>query len=236
MKLNHRLRSVASFVPYGETVADIGTDHAYLPIYLVLNSIAPKVIAVEFNPGPLEKAKQNIIKYQLCDKIEVRNGYGFEPISSEEVETAVIAGIGGTSIIDIIESSQSTARSLNSLILQPMNKVELVRAYLRDNNFELKDEELILEDNRYYEILSAASGPSVEYDELFFEIGPILLKKNHPLLAEYLEEKISHYWQVINSLERSSNVGAQEKKEYLKSKIRYLEKVVYHVNKMRSSN
>lgn len=236
MNLNERLKSVASFVPHGKTTADIGTDHAYLPIYLIQNNIVPKVIAVEFNPGPLERAKQNVVKYQLCDKIELRSGYGFEPIFSKEIETAIIAGIGGTSIIDIIESSPSFAWSLSSLILQPMNKVELVRAYLQDNNFCLIDEELVLEDSRYYEILAAAPGPAVEYDELLLEIGPILFKKKHPLLPEYLEEKISHYWQVINGLERSSNVGAQEKKQYLKSKIMYLEKVVYHVHKMRSSN
>lgn len=210
----------------GSTVADIGTDHAYLPIYLMKNKIAPRVIATEINTGPLNIAKKNISKAGFEEEIEIRLGNGLEPIKPGEIEVAVIAGMGGITINTILQNSFKVAHSLKKIILQPMTDVHLVRAYLQNHNFKLKNEELEIEDGHYYEILVVTPGEAIEYDDLLLEIGPILLKKKHPLMADFLEEKIFNYRKVINSLDNCSGVGAQEKKQYLGQKVSYLEKVI----------
>lgn len=221
-----RIEKMASLVPVGKVVADIGTDHAYLPVYLLRNSIVPRVIAIELNPGPLKTAKSTVKKYNLQEKVEVRSGDGLQPLEPGEADVIVIAGMGGSTINSILAGSPEVAKSFEKLILQPMNEVHLVRSYLQSHGFRLVDEELVLEDNRYYEVLVAQPGHSSEFNEMLLEIGPILFNKKHPLLAGYLEEKILHYKQVIDSLDRSSKVGAQEKKNYFEQKVYFLEKVI----------
>jgi tRNA (adenine22-N1)-methyltransferase len=217
---------MANLLPAGKVVADIGTDHAYLPVYLIKNSIVPRVIAVELNPGPLEAAKNTVAKYGLQGKVELRRGDGLKPIMPGEAAAAVIAGMGGATINSILAESLEVAKSLKKIILQPMSDAHLVRSYLQSHGFRLVDEELVLEDNRYYEVLVVQPGDSSEFDDIMLEIGPILFSKRHPLLAGYLEEKICHYKQIIDSLDRSCKVGAQEKKQYFEEKVYFLEKVI----------
>lgn len=223
--LSKRLLKVASLIEKGKKVADIGTDHAYLPIYLVDQGISAKVVAIEANPGPLKVAEKNINKSGYADKILLRSGDGLTPLRPGEVDIAVLAGMGASNIISILEKSRDVASHLDSIIMQPMTETQDLRLYLQTHCYKLIDEELVYEDGRYYEILVAKPGIGKKYDAIMLEIGPLLIKKKHPLLVGFLEEKISHYKKVLKSLTRSNNKEARLKEKYLQKKIKAIEKV-----------
>ncbi|MDD2235498.1 MAG: class I SAM-dependent methyltransferase, partial [Syntrophaceticus sp.] len=155
MILSERLSVIAGYVPWGLIVADIGTDHALLPIYLVTQEISPYVIACDLCSGPLESARANIYYYKLADKVEIRQGDGLEPLNQGEVEVIIIAGMGGAKIIDILETSSDVLDEIVRIILQPQRGAEIVRRWLYDYGWEIIDEDLVLENSNYYEIIIA---------------------------------------------------------------------------------
>lgn len=229
-----RLLQLAKMVPQGAVVADIGTDHAYLPGYLVQQGISPKVIAVEVNPGPLLVARDNIAKHQLGGRIELRQGNGLEPLHPGEVQVVVIAGMGGKTIVEVLEQSPRQVKSLEELILQPNVDAHLVRCWLLENGWALADEELVRENDRIYEIITAKQrkngrlGQGMDWGLL--EAGPVLVAKNHPLLPCFLQEKVKHYRHVLDQLEKSNSPQALEKKENIIKKVKSLEGVIEWVS------
>ena len=128
----------------GNRIADIGTDHAYIPIYLVKNDLAEYVIAGDVRQGPVDIAKANVEKHKLSDKIEVRLGSGLSVIEKGEVDTVIIAGMGGQLISEILSADTEKARECN-LVLQPMNAQYELRKYLISNGFSITDEDIAIE-------------------------------------------------------------------------------------------
>ena len=133
MELSKRLYAVAGLVTEGASVADIGTDHGYVPIYLVKNNIASKVIAMDINRGPLERARMHIIGHGLKDQIETRLSDGLRMVNPGEVDGMIAAGMGGALVIKILEDSKEVVDSLAFAILQPQSEISKVRKYLHDN-------------------------------------------------------------------------------------------------------
>jgi len=131
-------------------LADIGTDHAYLPISACLSSKVERAIACDLNPAPLLKARENIIKYRLQDRITTRLGYGLQPLQSGEADTIVIAGIGGINIIEMLKDLPDDFR-IQRLIIQPQRDIKAVRRALTD--FSFVDEISVLENDRFYDII-----------------------------------------------------------------------------------
>ena len=148
MKLTNRLRAIASKVKTQSIVADIGTDHAYIPVFLVAHSISNKVIACDINEGPLQRANNHIIQNNLQYKIETRLGSGLKVIKPNEVDTVIIAGMGGVLITEILQESVDIIKTVKRLILQPMVGQEVVRAWLNKNGYIIIDEELSKEDRK----------------------------------------------------------------------------------------
>ena len=151
--LSERLRAVASLVTPGQTLADIGTDHAYVPIRLVLDSLIPRAIAMDVNEGPLARAKENILRMGLADRIEARLSDGFEALEEGEVQCAVIAGMGGALTIRILSAFPRKVRKLDQLILQPQSELYEVRKYLAENGFRITAEDMVFEDGKYYPMM-----------------------------------------------------------------------------------
>lgn len=151
-KISKRLCTAASFVRDGAVVADIGTDHAYLPIYLVLNGKASKAYASDINVGPIQKARENIQKYGLENCIETAVASGLDGIEKFAPSDIVICGMGGELIVKILENSPYIRNENVRLILQPMTHVEEVREYLL-NGFSTIDENVVFEDEKIYQIL-----------------------------------------------------------------------------------
>ena len=143
MNLSERLQTIANFVPKNSVVADIGTDHGYIPIYLIENNISKKVIATDISKNSLEKAIENVNIYNYENKIDTRHGNGLETIKEYEVDTVIIAGMGGILIKDILDKSWSKRDSITNFILQPNIATSELRKYLIEKNFEILDEKLV---------------------------------------------------------------------------------------------
>lgn len=201
MNLSERLMHIIDFIPQSTCLADIGTDHGFIPIYAILNSITEYAIASDINPGPVKVAKKNITKHGLSDKIQTRIGPGLSTLKASEAETIVIAGMGGILIADIIEENIKIARSASTLILQPVQYPEVLRKYLLTSNFNIIDEDIVKDENKYYYIIKAISEPAKEYEkDAYYYTGKKLVEKGNPLLKEYLNYKISSIKSILDNL------------------------------------
>ena len=155
MKLTDRLLKIASLVSEGKRVADIGTDHGYIPVYLLNKGTVPFAILADVNKGPLENARKEVRHNKLSDKTDLRLGSGIEVLNKGEVDEVIIAGMGGILISELLEAKKEVSHSVDKLILQPMQAQEELRKYLLNNGYEILDEVLVQEDFRVYEIIVA---------------------------------------------------------------------------------
>jgi tRNA (adenine22-N1)-methyltransferase len=232
LKLSERLLAIAALVPLGARVADIGTDHALLPCYLVGSEKATSVIGVDVHRGPYERAWQTVRECSLEEYIEIRLGDGLTVLKPGEVDTVVIAGMGGTAISNIFAESPQVVGSLRKVILQPMNNPAAVRNWLWEHGWEITAEDLIFEDKQYYQLIGAENAPSTEtarttaaqstgvsrstttversfFPELAAEYGPLLIRHIHPLLPGLLERDQRAMQVMLEQLAKSSQEDVQ---------------------------
>lgn len=228
MKLTKRLQLVASYFSSFSSMADIGTDHAFLPVYLAHKGGYQKIIATDLNIKPLERAREEVVAHNLTSLIELRRGSGLQCLQVGEVQAAAIAGMGGETIRDILQDSLPVAASMDLLVLQPMSKSYILREWLQYNSFSFYDEELVEEDHHLFEIIVVQYGQKTkEYSNLQLEIGPLLLEKKHPLLLQQLEKLLYRYQQVFQHLAQQDKHCLQrqevsQKIEELKGIVKWL--------------
>lgn len=205
----------------GERIADIGTDHAYIPIYLVENGISKSAVAGDVCVGPVEIAKANIEKNNLSDKIEVRLGSGLSVIEKGEVDTVIIAGMGGQLISEIIDADIEKAREC-SLVLQPMNAQYELRKYLIKNGFSITDEDLAVEGFKVYNVMNVENGVQAEFEnDIEYHLPKYL--KNNKYYKELYAKKHREFAKVVSGLENSKDTDT-EKLETYKYWLKELEK------------
>lgn len=228
VKLPPRLQAVAAFIPRGAVVADIGTDHALLPLYLVQEGIARRVIATEAYSGPWQRAVENIAKAGLAEKIELRQGDGLAPLAPGEAEVAVLAGMGGSTICEILAARPQVAASFVRLVLQPMAAAGKLRCWLVRRGWRIAAEDLVAEGRRLYQVVVAERGEEEETDPLAVAVGPRLLAARHPLLARYLRELLRREEEVIRGMlkarEKRPEIGEElklkeERRRWLEEKL-----------------
>jgi tRNA (adenine22-N1)-methyltransferase len=206
VKLKPRLAGVASLVPSGTVVADIGTDHAYLPVHLVQEKACPKVIAVEKSHLNSRLAQETVNLLNLNHKVEVRVGDGLLALEEKDgVEIVIIAGLGGKTVCRMLIAAANKLWSYKRLVLQPMGDVPLVRRWLVAHGFCFAREKLVQEKEHYYEVIAVEKGRQTVKEPIFLEIGPALLKDRDPLLIPWLKHKLEHYEKVMQGLQRSRN-------------------------------
>lgn len=206
LKLKSRLAGVASLIPSGSVVADIGTDHAYLPLYLVKEKACPRVIAVEKSPLNSRAAQEKVNLFHLQQKVEVRTGDGLLVLEeSDGVEIVVIAGLGGKTICGLLAAAGCRLWHYRRFVLQPMGDAALVRRWLAENGFYFPEEKLAWEKGHFYEIFAAERGRKISGESILWELGPVLLqgKEQDPLLVPWLRYKIRHYEKILQGLLRS---------------------------------
>lgn len=194
IKLSKRMQSVVSMVEE-KSVVDIGCDHAFVSIYLLTTGKADKVIAMDVKKGPIDIAKSNVSLYGCGDKIQVRLSDGFDKLEPGETECAIIAGMGGALIVDILKRGQIHTQNGIALILQPQSECWKVREYLYSIGYKIVREDMLVEDEKYYTIIKAVpfKGSIPPYSEAEIEFGRELLhKKNHTLKDFLLETKIKN--------------------------------------------
>ena len=215
MELSKRLMKIASYVNYCEAIADIGTDHGYIPIYLVKNNKCNSAIASDINKGPIEKASTNIRFEGLSEKIKCLLGGGLKPLKVGEVNGVIIAGMGGNLIRDIILEDIEKVKLYDFLILQPAQNPEVLREFLYNNNFEILNEDLILDDGKFYELFKVKYNENAKKinvkDEISYEISSILLESNNSLVNDYIKSKIKKYENIITYIKDDTSLAKKKK-------------------------
>ena len=216
-----RLKKIIDYVNTG-IAADIGTDHAYVPIELIRSGRAARVIASDVRKGPLDIAKGNVAQSGLLDKIETRLGSGLSVLSPGEADTIIIAGMGGELIADILLKDDMTARQAE-LILQPMNSQYELRRWLIDNSYTILKEDLENEGKRIYNFLIVKSGRMQPYSEdIDYHLPPELYP--HPKFFMLVEKKEREFNKIIKGIERSKEPDT-EKLKYYKDRLNDLENI-----------
>lgn len=196
-----RLKCILKYVNK-KTVADIGTDHAYIPIRLILDGICDKVIASDIKPGPVGAAKRHVSKYGLSEFIEIRLGEGLKPIEAGEAEQIIIAGMGGEMIMKILEQEPKKAKAAQ-LILQPMNAQYELRRFLHENGYSIVTEDIASEGAKVYNLIVSQGGEQAPFSRDFdYHIPPYLTE--HKLFPEFLDKKIREYKKIIAGNEKAA--------------------------------
>jgi tRNA (adenine22-N1)-methyltransferase len=230
-QLSKRLTEVASLVPVGCRLADIGSDHSYLPAHLLIQGKVCTAIAGEVNEGPLLSAQNLVEKLGLGSVMYVRKGNGLEVIEEGEVDVISIAGMGGALICQILNEGLEKLTRTQRLILQPNVASHLVRQWLIHHNWELKYESMIEEDNKFYEVLMAEPGnPELPYDglntrerERAILMGPYLLQDKTPAFIRKWKAEIDKRNKIISSLHHSTGEGKEEKLYHVSEEISLME-------------
>ena len=233
MKLKPRLRAVAEMVRAGDVTADIGTDHGYLPVFLVLRKNCPRAIAVEKSPRNARMAEKTVARFRLENKVEVRLGDGFHALGDADgVHTVVLAGLGGKTICQLLAAATAAGEDRLSryrrLVLQPMGESGMLRRWLVAHGFCLVQERLARERGRFYEIMAAEPGRQRVDDPFLLELGPVLVRERDPLLVPWLEKKL-HCWEAIaRGLRRSGCEKDAARLHYYERRCRQLKGVLDH--------
>ncbi|WP_445612716.1 tRNA (adenine(22)-N(1))-methyltransferase [Geobacillus sp. YF-1] len=229
-RLSKRLETVASFIPRGAVLADIGSDHAYLPCYACLHGYATKAVAGEVADGPLRSARQQVETCGLSDRISVRKGDGLSVIAPREVDCITIAGMGGALIARILSDGKEKLSGVKRLILQPNVGAERVRRWLLEHDWELIAERILKEDGHIYEVLVAERGEAERpYRHLEAELllGPFLLRENNDVFREKWQQELRHWKQIAADLAANGqSEAAARKRRELERKIRLVEEVL----------
>ena len=205
LKLPDRLNSIVSFIKKGSNVIDVGTDHGYIPIYLAQNGIAKHIMASDISGRSLETARRNASKYGVLDKIEFIEAPGLKGIYEEDVDTVIIAGLGGETIIKILSDSPWTKRNKTQLILQPQSKIEDLCGFLRTTGYAMLDADVVLDNSKYYMIISSQAGDTVSELSPEIELYSILARKRAPLFGSFLDTLIIKNQSTVMSLKTSGS-------------------------------
>ncbi|WP_017548835.1 tRNA (adenine(22)-N(1))-methyltransferase [Salinicoccus carnicancri] len=221
--LDDRLKKVASYIE-GDTLVDIGSDHAYLPIYAVKNRIVQKAICGEIVKGPYDSTVENIQAHGLADRIEARFGSGLKIVSEDDdIDSITICGMGGPLIADILRTGFENVSGMPRLILQPNTYSYPVRRTLQEIGYEITDETVLRHGRHFYEIIVAERGES-SYDEKALMFGPVNLTKRGDAFIRKQERELEHQKRILANLEINS--ANQDKMNEIRKIIDLLEEVL----------
>lgn len=192
VKLSKRLAAAAALVSGGARLADVGTDHGYVPIYLMQQQRISSAVAMDLRKGPLLRAEEHIRLYGLGSCIQTRLSDGVDALAPGEADSILIAGMGGGLIVHILSRGQEVCRQAKQLILQPQSELAAVRRFLWENHYRADAEEMIFEDGKYYPMMRVRFIGDIakeEPSEWECRYGNLLLEQGHPVLKEYLERE-----------------------------------------------
>ena len=223
MKLDGRLQAVAEFVPAGSRAADIGTDHAYLAMALLLERGVESVIASDKNAGPCQAARHTLQSAGIADRIAVRQGDGLTVLTPGEADTLCLAGMGGELITLLLAAAPQVLAAACRLVLQPMNDVSLVRRWLYTHGWHLTAERLAEADGRLYLVLLAEPGITALPEPVLLTIGPCLWQEKPPLFSRYVAELYERDRQAAAGMEKSERMRQEPRYLALRQEIQDLE-------------
>lgn len=223
VKISNRLTTAAALVTQGYTLADVGTDHGYIPIYLLQQKKIPAAIAMDINEGPLERAKEHIALYGLQAYIQTRLSDGVAALKPGEVEAVLIAGMGGGLVMHILKDGEKVCQSAKELILQPQSEIEHVREFLREEGYTILAEDMVYEDGKFYPMMKVQyQGENVEELKLSDLYGGLLLQNRHPVLKTFLEKERLIYTGI------KENLAKQPASEKIRMRLAEVEDILHY--------
>lgn len=202
MLLSKRLQKIADYVAQGSRVADVGTDHGYIPVWLVQNAVCQRVIASDIRPEPLKRAVENAKKNGASDKITFLLCPGLEQCPPSEVDTVIIAGMGGETIIEILAAAPWAREK--KLVLQPQTKIPELRSWLNENGYGLEDASLVADTGRIYVVWSCAAGGGFEIPAHELYVDSALLARRDELLEIYIDSVVKKLRHKMQGLKRAA--------------------------------
>lgn len=222
--LTDRLQKVADLVPASQCMADIGTDHGYLPMYLVEKGIVESAIACDIHKGPLERAQEHLLSFPAREKISLRLGGGLSPLHQGEVDGVTICGMGGLMIRQILKEEAEKAKALHWMVLQPQNHVAELKQFLSENHFLIEKEVLSLDGGQLYEILKVVPGEMKALSLLEAEIGTTEDYRNDPLFSMHIQKLIKKRNFLVQGVaEDTTNERNRKKREQAVKELQVLE-------------
>ena len=211
MNIGDRLEAIGKLVPHGCVLADIGTDHAYLPVWLLEQGKIASAIAGDIAEGPCLAAKNTVSMHGMKGKVEVRLGSGLKVLQAGEADCIAIAGMGASTMIEILEADMPLAVEAKRLVLQPMAGAASLRKWLIQNGWHIVAEDLVADGRHLYEIMAVERGGSEAFSDAVLEIGPSLIEAKHPLLAKQFARQINNYKKLLANMGKSEQARASEK-------------------------
>lgn len=216
MIITPRLKKIADLIPKGSRLADIGTDHGFLPIYLLKNNIIEYAVCSDIKKGPLANAEKNIRKYGFEQKTRLCLADGLSGVLPGEADTAVIAGMGGEMIATILENG--IPEGMSKFFLQPMRNIDVLRRKMHSLGLKITGEMLIKEKDKFYIIICAEKGSETPWKDDEYIVSPFL--KKEPLWAEYAAKEKKKFLRNLEELEKSDD---EEKKTVIKKLVKLYE-------------
>ncbi|MBQ3583671.1 MAG: SAM-dependent methyltransferase [Lachnospiraceae bacterium] len=226
MKLSKRLQRVAQTVTPGYRVVDIGTDHGYVPIYLMEHRLATHVIAMDINRGPLKRAEEHIKEQNFEYDIETRLSDGFSSLQSGEADIAVIAGMGGELIKSILQKGSHVLGDFRELILSPHSEIEEVRKYLHSAGFRIDGEEMLIDDGKFYTIIKAVRGTEPSYSEAEYRYGKCLIEKQDEVLYQFLINRKEKTEKILEGLQKEQTENSKARASELAKDLELMDAVM----------
>lgn len=220
--VSKRMEEVISLVSKGKRVADIGTDHGYVAIALVERKISPFVVAMDVRKGPLSKAKENIEKYGFVQEIDTRLSDGLEKLKIGEVDTFLIAGMGGELITNILQKGVEVVNSVNEFIVQPQSEIYKVRKKIHELGFQIEKEKMLVEDEKYYTVIKAVRGKESYENEWDYLYGKCLLQEKNSILYEWLQKEYQLREKLYNKLETLTSANTEDRKKELMQEMKMI--------------
>ena len=250
MHLDKRLQAVAAFVPESSSFADIGTDHAYLPVWLVEQGIITSAVAGDIAAGPCQAARTTVAMYGAANAIVVRQGSGLAVLTPGEADCIAICGMGGSTIISILAADMAVAKGAQRLLLQPMAGAAALRRWLVAQGWCITREALVDDEPHFYEIICAEraekcaarasdageqccseqAGPT-SYSEVEYLVGPALLRDGHPLLAKQIARQQASLHELLTNMARSERAKASTKYQEAQKLLQALEALKLNLGK-----
>lgn len=210
MTLSRRLEAICALAPRAECLADVGTDHGYVPIALVSEGKAQRAIAMDVNRGPLDRAKGHIRESGLEDRITTLLSDGLEELRKGQADLILIAGMGGALTERILERGMDLLTGETTLLLQPQSEIPAVRAALAAWGWRIESEDLVLEDGKFYPMMLFRRGKE-DLTDLQKTYGPRLIEARHPVLGLYLDKEKRTLQGILNGLRKAGGTRAEER-------------------------
>ncbi len=222
-----RLQAVADMIIEQQKLADIGADHALLSLYLLENQLVPGVIIGELGDGPYQRSLQAVQSSPMQDLISVRQGDGLEVLDRGEVQTVVLAGMGGDTICGILGRDDEKARSFGRYVFQPMSKAGVLRRYLSTQGWPIIREQLIWENNKYFLVIASEPGDTpYQMSELELELGQEMLRADSEMKRKFLHIYLEKYRKVYDALIGADKPGMQLMVHDYQQRIKELEMIL----------